>query len=623
MKMKLLVNISCIILFVFAPQSQALINSNNFIPNNNAGELYYPPLPQPTETTPNPPKLYIHWAAADSIKLRWKDKSHVEEGFRVELLNDQGVWAVIDTYASLAGKGLTESKVIPDLYPNEEYCFRVVAHNQSGDSGGLAEAIQEACTHTVKATAKSCPGSIIDDVLNLATNANSEISLECDFKLQPAQLVTKRLIFQGPDASDITVNLNSALLKPLAGINYRGKDRIEIRSIKTAEKDNKNFSIYAKPENITIKNGNIIGSVRIWGMSTNASGEQFKQSSRTSDHTARTRSNAPKHIVFDNFTITSTGRNPVYFAPGVMYSKLINSRVQGKSDAVAIYLGAESSNNIIKNNEIDVSTKNKPFESWDRPLIAIDGSSNNRIINNRFSNLGHGGIYLYRNCGERGVIRHATPERNHIINNTFYYKKYSGINPSVYLGSHNRGWFNRQSWIPFDSIFCSDDDGYPYGSSASDKDYARNNIVMQNQFFKRNVVVWNSNNSGGLPSWTAHLEKAEIIPDYVKTSNPSLNSNNKIANNQIVSEETVDYDQPAGCYVEMENRGFIFDQESFVTYPTQCTSTRYTCNNGELIKQPILIPLCAAYPNKAVMTTPKPKAVYPQAIKTFRLMSFF
>lgn len=622
MKMKLLVNITCIFLFVFASQSQALINFNNLIPNNSGGELYLPPLPPQTETTPNPPKLYIQWAVTDSIKLKWQDKSYVEEGFRVELLTDQGLWTVIDTYASLAGKGLTESIIIPDLFPNEEYCFRVVAHNESGDSGGLAEAVQEACTHTTIATEKSCPGSVIDDILNLATNENSEISLACDFKLQPGQLVTKRLIFEGPAASDIIVDLNRALLKALDGISYRGKDRIEVRSVETGVKDNKDISIYTPPENITIKNGNIIGSVRIWGMSKNASGEQFKLSSRTSDHTARARSNAPKNIVFDNLTITGTGRNPVYFAAGVSHSKLINSRVHGKSNAVAIYLDAESSKNTIKNNEIDVSTKNKLFESWDRPLIAIDGSSGNKIINNRFSNLSHGGIYLYRNCGEKSVIRHATPERNHIINNTFYYKKYTGANPSVYLGSHDRGWINGQSWL-HSKFFCSDDDGYPYGSSVSDKDYARNNIVMQNQFFERNVAVLKRGTVG-----VTQLEKAEITPDYVKTSNPSLNSDNKITNNQIVTEETVDYEQPAGCYVEMENRGFIFDQESFVIHPTQCTSTRYTCNDGELVKQPILTPICAAIqPNKAVMTKPKPKpkpkAINSQAIKTFSLMSFF
>ena len=598
MKMKLLVHITCIVLFAFASQSQAQINSTNLIPNNSGGEFYLPPPPPQTETTPNPPKLYIQWATSDSIKLKWQDKSYVEEEFRVELLTDQGLWTVIDTYASLAGKGLTESIVIPDLFPNEEYCFRVVAHNESGDSEGLAEPVQEACTYTTIATERSCPGSVIDDILDLATNENSEISLACDFKLQPGQLVTKRLIFKGPAASDITVDLNRALLKSLDGISYRGKDRIEVRSVETGEKeeDNEDISIYAPPENITIKNGNIIGSVRIWGMSKNASGEQFKLSSRTSDHTARARFNAPRNIVFDNLTITGTGRNPVYFAAGVSHSKLINSRVHGKSDAVAIYLDAESSKNTIKNNEIDVSTKNHIFESSDRPLIAIDGSSGNKIINNRFSNLSHGGIYLYRNCGEKSVIRHATPERNHIINNTFYYKKYTGINPSVYLGSHDRGWINRQSWL-HSKLFCSDDDGYPYGSSESDKDYARNNIVMQNQFFERNV----HRTTDGI---NIQLEKAEITPDYVKTSNPSLNSDNKITYNQIVTEETVDYEQPAGCYVEMENIGFIFDQESFVIHPTQCTSTRYTCNDGELIKQPILTPICAAYPIKAVMTKP-------------------
>ena len=36
-----------------------------------------------------------------------------------------------------------------------------------------------------------------------------------------------------------------------------------------------------------------------------------------------------------------------------------------------------------------------------RELIAINGSAYNQIIDNRFSRLDKGRIYLYRNCGVR------------------------------------------------------------------------------------------------------------------------------------------------------------------------------------------------------------------------------
>jgi hypothetical protein len=43
----------------------------------------------------------------------------------------------------------------------------------------------------------------------------------------------------------------------------------------------------------------------------------------------------------------------------------------------------------------------------------------NRIEANRFALGGRGGVFLYRNCGEDGVIRHQTPSDNVITGNTF------------------------------------------------------------------------------------------------------------------------------------------------------------------------------------------------------------
>ncbi len=71
--------------------------------------------------------------------------------------------------------------------------------------------------------------------------------------------------------------------------------------------------------------------------------------------------------------------------------------------------------------------------------MAVDGSSWNTINNNRFASLRNGGIYLYRNCGEKGTIRITPPEHNTITNNSFYYKKYTGHKPAIYLGSRDYG----------------------------------------------------------------------------------------------------------------------------------------------------------------------------------------
>lgn len=213
---------------------------------------------------------------------------------------------------------------------------------------------------------------------------------------------------------------------------------------------------------------------------------------------------------------------PSILVPGVTYSKLINSEVKGKSSRVGIYLDAESAYNTFENNYIHVETKE---DNWGKipgvtgrgwPQMAIDGSSRNTIHNNRFSSLSNGGIYLYRNCGEGGTIRLTPPENNTITNNTFYYKKYKGSKPAIYLGSRDYG--RKESTFGH----CNDDSGRPYGSSSSNKDYARHNIIKNNKLHKRMIVPL-----GGFGLVDARVE------DMIVTKNKSANSPNEISGNTL------------------------------------------------------------------------------------------
>ena len=106
-----------------------------------------------------------------------------------------------------------------------------------------------------------------------------------------------------------------------------------------------------------------------------------------------------------------------------------------------------------------------------KEVIAIDGSYKNIISHNTFERIDNGGIFLYRNCGEGGVIRHSTPSENLIIDNVFYTS--SKNKPAIFIGSRER---------EAHTSFCDDDIGYDYGSSKNDKDFACNNKIVSNQF---------------------------------------------------------------------------------------------------------------------------------------------
>ena len=447
---------------------------------------------------------------------------------------------------------------------------------------------------------KPCDSEKIKKVRAKAGSKWDFEKIDCQLTLEKGWTITKKLIFEGAKANRVTLDCQWATIGD--GAN---KDMIEVRSRKYKDKPegDPNYETepwkWERPQNVTIKNCNIIGSVRVWGMATNGEGNpkeyldkeicvpfsvpqrcqklekpnsnELKKSSRKPGHTTRVQANAPKNIVFDKVKITGVGRNPFYLAPGVTYTKLVNSTMNGKSDKVAIYLDAESAYNTIKGNNIDVATAkdkigdNTPgMKSRGWPIIAIDGSSHNKILNNRFSQTNRGGIWLYRNCGEGGTIRHATPSYNAIINNVFYYNKYTGGKPSVYLGSRDYGIKERLG-------HCNDDDGRPYGSSASETDYAQHNVVMQNQFYKRRVL-----------KGTALVEAS--IADYVKTRNTKANSPNYIGHNQIVTPQTVVKKRRAGCYLPDASPNFLLDGRSLDLLKdsgNKACLTQSSCTDGK------------------------------------------
>jgi hypothetical protein len=389
-----------------------------------------------------------------------------------------------------------------------------------------------------------------DDVLRRVRARTPEpagVEIDCSLTLRREDVITKRLFLTGREATGVRIDCNGATLNG-AGILKDTEDLLEIRSRPTSDPD-----VWERPTNVRVRDCHIVGSVRIYGMAKN--GESglppshpwrwaLRDSSRRAGHTERARNNAPANIVLDNLTITAFHRTPVYFAPGVTHSSLLNSELRGEAGSVAVYLDAESTANTIENNHIHVRTSG-------REQVAVDGSSHNWIVNNWFSALNHGGIYLYRNCGEGGTIRHETPRRNTVVNNVFYYDTYAGPNPSVYLGSRNGG-----------KTYCDDDedDGIRlYGSSVSDADYARHNVVMQNQIYRRS------------PSEMIRTGEWAITP-FLKLA---VNTPNYIGHNETVASAR---SRPAGCYVGSGHEtDFVLHGETL-----DIQGTTYTCDDGGL-----------------------------------------
>jgi len=395
----------------------------------------------------------------------------------------------------------------------------------------------------------TCSAAKLTEILSAATTAKPNVNINCNLKLKPTDVVTKYLIFEGEASSNITLDCNSALLKNVPVNSWVDRIIVTSRPI-----NNHGIITWEPARNIIIKNCNVDGSIRVRGMAVNGEDINLKASSRLPGHTARVRFNAPYNIVLLHNKVIGIGRSPIYFAPGVHHSSIISSYISGKSNGSAIYLDAESGFNLIRDNVITVETKVKDSYLWGwieigREQISIDGSSNNKIINNYFTRLNHGGIYLYRNCGEGGNIRHQTPSYNQISNNIFYYNKYLGFLPSVWIASRNGR-----------SDYCNLDKGYNLGSSINNNDLAKYNYVFQNQIYKLSPYFMIRSNES--PNWIFN--------------NSSVNTSVKRRSNCYMwngSPSVYLIDGQANHRITLNGKPF-------------CDGNIYTCNNGELIKTP-------------------------------------
>jgi parallel beta-helix repeat protein len=364
-----------------------------------------------------------------------------------------------------------------------------------------------------------CNAEMKAKVLAPAKMESKNIVLDCHLHLSASDVVTKQLVFRGAASSGVTLDCNGATLKAAPG------EDAGVRITVTSSPPDKKSSDekWTPAENIQVRNCVIEGSVRVRGMASNGEDKTLTESSRREGHSQRVRANAPSGIVFERNQFIGQGAIPIYFAPGVHDSMILNSRIGGFSNSVALYLDAESGDNTIKGNHIDTETTLKQSSSGKarkllfsiynqakgetnassltgRELIAIDGSARNRIVNNRFSNLDNGGIFLYRNCGEGGNIRHQAPQANQIVNNVFYYDKFDGDIPAIWLGSRNG---NR--------AYCDLDKGYPFGSSLSDRDDASGNFVAQNQFYKfKPSKIMRDNGEGNVLEDNSRIEPQPI-----------------------------------------------------------------------------------------------------------------
>ncbi|MBX2835880.1 MAG: right-handed parallel beta-helix repeat-containing protein, partial [Gammaproteobacteria bacterium] len=307
--------------------------------------------------------------------------------------------------------------------------------------------------------------------------------------------------------------------------NHRRGDIVEVASVPLGNNE------WSVPRNIVFRNAKIEGSLRVYGLGKNGEAARVKASSYNESHVEYVRKNAPSDITLESLDIKGYGRTPVYFSPGVTEVTLRQSRIHGESIRVGIYLDAESGRNSITNNIISVTTQDgSMFGFYDRgwPQIAIDGSQSNVIEGNQFYRLQQGGIYVYRNCGEGGTVRHSKPSNNRLVDNEFHYTLSSSnpavANPAIYIGSRDYGLWEKR--LP--GSHCNDDEqpGVKIGSAVSNADHATDTEIRGNRVHLHQTV--------GM----YRMPRGYSLRERFIVRNPKINRGTVTADNALVVDRT-------------------------------------------------------------------------------------
>lgn len=388
--------------------------------------------------------------------------------------------------------------------------------------------------------APACSAAKVTEVLAAATPERPNVRVACSLSLPMGANITKKILIEGAAASGTHVRCNGATLG----------NGVVIRSLKQVDAVTGAPS-WLRPTDVVVQDCTIYGQVHVYGMAPNGEGVDLRDSSRSTGHTQRAQVAAPTRITLAGLDLIASGSIPLYVGPGVTSLTLVDSELSGQSNSVAIYFDAESASNAVMRNYIHTATLHTLTNS--REVLALDGSAYNRIVGNTFSALNNGGIYLYRNCGEGGTIRHQTAAWNQIVNNIFYYNQYDGTLPAVWVASRNG---NRS--------YCGLDAGYPLGSSSDDRDLAQHTVIAENRFYKFAPA--------------SMIRLGNTLPQYI--------FGNETA--------TTSAARPSGCFVPNQLR-FLNHNESaalfsFATGAPACTGMATTCFDGGLITKTAACP---------------------------------
>lgn len=233
--------------------------------------------------------------------------------------------------------------------------------------------------------------------------------------------------------------------------------------------------------NVTVRNCHVEGFLNNYHVEH----EDFRQYTVENEY-----ENAFANIVIEDGTSSSSRGVGIFVNGYVTGVTLRRMHVEG-AGSTGIYLEHGSKNNVVEHSTIvnNGFRENGPggssftvagvdFWFWGpgREGLAIDGSRFNVVRNNVFSGNADGGIFLYKNCGE---FVNSRPER-------WWHRRYGAdgneIHGNTFIGGSNGVWIGSRMGENTLPMECSDPAYYVNGLERVVRDFARDNVVRDNDF---------------------------------------------------------------------------------------------------------------------------------------------
>ncbi len=227
---------------------------------------------------------------------------------------------------------------------------------------------------------------------------------------------------------------------------------------------------------------------------------------------------SPKNIRIENTQITGSHK------AGIFVQRYINGLTIDKTNIVSagdigVYLESGTQNITISNSSFskngettyDIKKRLRKLRVRKREAIAVDSSSHNKIINNRFIDNAGGAIFIYKNCYERYKEAEQLPR--------YQQSNFNTIQNNLFKDERRGVWIASRQDRDLDNFDCGDPLVFEDKNEKYYEDFAKYTRILNNTFedVKEAIIVEDDNSTISGNTFKGESERDIRIGTRIRT----------------------------------------------------------------------------------------------------------